>query len=149
MRAHRVFERKDADAIDAADAGAAQHAAAETGGAESAAKQGQAKRQAQTTASAAGPEPVETQEAARMELEQDEQPASVEPRVAVAAQPHKRRAVSAATAVGAVGEGARQLGGATEATDDAPARHGGRVERRAACGARRRLAPYARGRAAA
>ena len=74
----------------------------------------------------------------------------MEPRAAraVAAQPHKRRAVSAATAVGAVGEGARQLGGATEATDDAPARHG-RVERRAACGARRRLAPYARGRAAA
>eukprot|EP00966_Prymnesium_polylepis_P213546 4945348-Prymnesium_polylepis.1 len=47
---------------------------------------------------------------------------------------------SAATAVGAVGEGARQLGGANEATDDAPAGHGGRVERRAACGARRRLA---------
>eukprot|EP00966_Prymnesium_polylepis_P034827 809806-Prymnesium_polylepis.1 len=30
----RVFERKDADAIGAADAGTAQHAAAETGGAE-------------------------------------------------------------------------------------------------------------------
>ena len=84
-----------------------------------------------------------------MELEQDEQPASVEPRVAVAAQPHKRRAVSAATAVGAVGEGARKLGGATEATGNAAARHGGRVERRAAFGERRRLAPYARGRAAA
>ena len=110
VRAHSgSSSARIADAIGAADAGAAQHAAAETGGAESAAKQGQAKSQAQTTASAAALEPVEAQEAARMELEQDEQPASVEPRVAVAAQPHKRRAVSAATAVGAVGEGARQL----------------------------------------
>jgi hypothetical protein len=44
-----------------------------------------------------------------------------------------------------VGEGARQPGRATEATAKAPARHGGRVERRAARDARRRLAPYARG----
>eukprot|EP00966_Prymnesium_polylepis_P081078 1878384-Prymnesium_polylepis.1 len=39
-------------------------------------------------------------------------------------------------------EGAQQPGGATEATDDAPARHGGRVEQRAACGALRQLSPF-------
>eukprot|EP00966_Prymnesium_polylepis_P104687 2425118-Prymnesium_polylepis.1 len=64
-----------------------------------------------------------------MELEQDEQPASVEPRVAVAAQPHKWRAVSAATAVRAAGDSGQQRAKVTEGTDDAPARHGGRVER--------------------
>eukprot|EP00966_Prymnesium_polylepis_P252615 5840189-Prymnesium_polylepis.1 len=76
-----------------------------------------------------------------MELEQDEQPASVELRVAAAAAPHKRRAVSAATAVGAVGACGKQPGEATEITGDTPARHGGRVERRGARGAQRRLAP--------
>ena len=96
--------------------------------------QGQLEGQAQVAAQAVASEPKEQQ---------------MEPLAVVASQPHKRRAVSAATAVGAVGEGAQQPGGATEATDDAPARHGGRVEQRAACGARRRLAPYARGRAAA
>eukprot|EP00966_Prymnesium_polylepis_P166397 3846664-Prymnesium_polylepis.1 len=75
-RALALFEQKDAGAIHAAGAGAEQHAAAETVGADSAATEGQTEAQAQAAASEAALEPVEAQEAARMELEQDEQPAS-------------------------------------------------------------------------
>eukprot|EP00966_Prymnesium_polylepis_P236064 5459479-Prymnesium_polylepis.1 len=44
-----------------------------------------------------------------------------EPRAAVAAQPHKRRVVPAATAVAVVGEGGGQPGEAAAVTNDEPA----------------------------
>eukprot|EP00966_Prymnesium_polylepis_P051349 1188414-Prymnesium_polylepis.1 len=56
----------------------------------------------QAAACAAAPA---TAEMAQMEMTaNDGQPASAEPRVAVAAEPHKRRAVAGGTAVGATVE---------------------------------------------
>ena len=146
-RALGVSEPRSAGAIGAAGAGAAMRAAAETG---EAGRAGQPVGQAQAAAQAVASEPVEQ----LMEQPMEQQMAQaaeqqVEPRAAVAAQPHKRRAVLAATAVGAVQDGGKQPGWATQATNDALVWHSGRVERRGAWGARRRgarrrLVPYAR-----
>jgi hypothetical protein len=145
-RALATIEQKEAGAIDAAGASAGQRAAAEMGGADNAGGQGQPESQAQAATSTVALEPEEhvTEQVTEQQLAQADGQ-RMEARAAVAAQPHKRQAVSAATAVGAVGDGGRLVPGeATEIADDTLARGGGRVERRGARGARRRLAPYAR-----
>ena len=139
-RALATIEQKEAGAIDAAGASAGQRAAAEMGGADNA---GQPESQAQAATSTVALEPEEhvTEQVTEQQLAQADGQ-RMEARAAVAAQPHKRQAVSAATAVGAVGDGGRLVPGeATDIADDTLARGGGRVERRGARGARRRLAP--------
>ena len=111
-----VIEAKDSPAV--RDAGAS--AGVSTSGADSAGALPQRQQllllllqqqQAQQAAAPAAADPASTQ----TELaENDEQPTSVEPRVAAAAAPHKRQAVAAGTAVGvAVG-----VGGKTPAASD-------------------------------
>ena len=144
-RAFGVFEPADAGAIGATGAGAAQRAAAEAGDAGRVGWQGQPEGQGQAAAHAVASEPEEQPMAQPMEQQLTRAAErQMEPRAAVAAQPHKRRAVPAATAVGAIGGGGRQPAEAAEISGGEPADRGPRVVRGRTRGARRRLAPYAR-----
>ena len=67
----------------------------------------------QAAAPAAAPAPTEMAQMKTMQI--DEQPTSAAPRVAVAAEPHKRRAVAAGTAVGEV---VGVVGGKPQACDE-------------------------------
>ena len=116
VTADTVFEAKESDAIGDTGAGAGvSTTAAESAGALRRQEQRQRPQppKAQAAAPAAAPEPMETLAMAQVEHdEQDEQLPCAEPRVAVAAAPHKRRAVAAGTAVGvAVGVGGKPPAG--------------------------------------
>ena len=124
-----AFEAKDPGAI--CDAG--ELAGVSTSGADSAGEVPQCQQllllqQAQQAAApAAAPAPTEM---AQMETTQiDEQPTSAAPRVAVAAAPHKRRAVAAGTAVETGGKGGKPPAGDNGTWTTVKSRRARRMER--------------------
>ena len=146
--ARAIFEAKDSGA----DRAGHEHASVERIGADSARKRSPQAQQvsqaqegtAQGTVVAPGPEgQLAAQQMQQWTAQCEEQ--QMEPRGSAAAQPHKRRAVSAATAVGAVGDGGQRPAEVTEIAHDTPARYGERVDRRGTRVARRRLGPYLEG----
>ena len=143
VTADAVFDAKDRDAgRDAGASASVSPGAAESAGALPQRQQmlplQQQQQQAQQAAAPAAADPASTQ----TELaENDEQPTSVEPRVAAAAAPHKRQAVAAGTAVGvAVGVGGKTPG-ASDVAGAAPAAYDDEyqlvISRRRGAGAQR------------